>query len=132
MSPPPPSNPQRRPVARVRRASRRPRAERTQEICRAAKEAFARLGYERAIMADIATAAGIAEPTIYKMFASKRELLYTVMAEWYGSFTSDLLRHLERLDEPVQKLRYLIRRSAACSFAKCACSTTTAARPCSS
>lgn len=93
---------------RPRRASRRPRAERTQEICHAAKEAFARLGYERAIMADIAAAAGIAEPTIYKMFASKRELLYTVMAEWYASFTSDLLRHLARLDDPVQKLRYLI------------------------
>jgi len=95
-------------VERPRRASRRPRAERTLDICRAAKEAFAKLGYERATMADIAAAAGIAEPTIYKMFASKRELLYTVMAEWYASFTADLLRHLDRLDDPVQKLRYLI------------------------
>ena len=95
-------------MERPRRASRLPRAERTQEICRAAREAFARLGYERAIMADIAAAAGIAEPTIYKMFASKRELLYTVMAEWYASFTADLVRQLQRLDDPEQKLRYLI------------------------
>jgi len=95
-------------VNRQRRASRRPRAERTQEICAAAKEAFARLGYERATMADIAAAAGIAEPTIYKMFVSKRELLYTVMTEWYASFTTELVRHLQAQADPVQKLRYLI------------------------
>jgi len=95
-------------VDKPKRASRRPREERTQDICRVAKEAFARLGYERATMADIAQAAGIAEPTIYKMFASKRELLYTVMADWYGSFTADLVRQLQRLDDPLQKLRYLI------------------------
>ncbi|HMM75291.1 MAG TPA: TetR family transcriptional regulator [Gammaproteobacteria bacterium] len=108
MSPLPQPKSARRLAGRAPRASRRPRAERTLEICRAAKDAFARLGYERATMADIAAAAGIAEPTIYKMFASKRELLYTVMAEWYASFTADLLAHLEQLDDPVQKLRYLI------------------------
>jgi AcrR family transcriptional regulator len=87
---------------------RRPREERTRDICRAAKAAFAQLGFEGAIMADIARAAGIAEGTIYKMFASKRELLYTVMTDWYGSFTRDLRRHLEGLEGSEQKLRYLI------------------------
>lgn len=91
-----------------KKPGRRPREERTQDICRAAKAAFAQLGFEGAIMADIARAAGIAEGTIYKMFASKRELLYTVMTDWYGSFTRDLRRHLAGLDGPEQKLRYLI------------------------
>jgi len=59
-------------------------------------------------MADIARAAGIAEGTIYKMFASKRDLLYTVMTDWYGSFTRDLGRQLAGFDGPEQKLRYLI------------------------
>jgi AcrR family transcriptional regulator len=91
-----------------KKPGRRPRAERTQDICSAAKSAFAQFGYEGAIMADIARAAGIAEGTIYKMFASKRELLYTVMTDWYGSFTRELGRQLAGLDAPEQKLRYLI------------------------
>ena len=91
-----------------KKPGRLPREERTRDICRAAKAAFAQLGFEGAIMADIARAAGIAEGTIYKMFASKRELLYTVMTDWYGGFTRDLRRHLEGLEGPEQKLRYLI------------------------
>lgn len=96
------------PMDAQKKHGRRPREERTRDICRAAKAAFAELGFEGAIMADIARAAGIAEGTIYKMFASKRELLYTVMTEWYGSFTRDLGRQLAGCDGPEQKLRRLI------------------------
>lgn len=91
-----------------RKLGRRPREERTQDICAAARVAFAQSGYEGAIMADIASAAGIAEGTVYKMFASKRELLYTVMADWYGSFTRDLVRQLAACEGPAQKLRHLV------------------------
>lgn len=91
-----------------RRITRRPRAERSAAVCRAARAAFAEHGYEGAVMADIAAAAGIAEGTIYTLFDSKRDLLHAVMADWYGSFIADLDRQLAALDDPLQQLRFLI------------------------
>lgn len=92
----------------TRTSRRRPRAERVGAICRAAKAAFAEHGYEGAVMADIAARAGIAEGTVYTLFATKRDLLHTVMAEWYAHFTAELARLLAGLDDPLQQLRCLI------------------------
>lgn len=91
-----------------RKFNRRPRTERHADICRAARRAFAENGYEGAVMADIAAAAGIVEGTIYKLFDSKRDLLHAVIADWYGSFIADLERQLATLNDPVQQLRFLI------------------------
>ena len=91
-----------------RKIVRRPRAERTQEIRLAAREAFAAHGYAGAVMADIAQAAGVAEGTIYKLFDNKRALLDSVMTDWYGTLTAALKHQLRGIDDPVQKLRYLI------------------------
>lgn len=91
-----------------RKIVRRPRAERTQEIRRAARAAFAAHGYAGAVMADIAQAAGVAEGTIYKLFDNKRALLDSVMADWYGTLTAALKHQLGGIDDPLQKLRYLI------------------------
>src|SRR5918911_5622222 len=44
-------------------------------IVQAAGAAFAANGYERARMEDIAAAAGVAYPTVYKAFSNKRNLL---------------------------------------------------------
>ncbi len=59
-------------------------------------------------MADIAAAAGVVEGTIYKLFDSKRDLLHAVIADWYGAFIADLEHQLSSLDDPAQKLRFLI------------------------
>ncbi|MCH8309100.1 MAG: TetR/AcrR family transcriptional regulator [Chloroflexi bacterium] len=56
------------------RAKRLPAEERRQQILRAAVDVFARLGYHGAGTADIAAAAEIGEPTIYRYFESKRNL----------------------------------------------------------
>lgn len=61
-------------------------------------------------MADIAASADVAEGTIYKLFANKRELLYTVMEDWYHAFTHGLEQHLRGIDDPSRQLRYLIWR----------------------
>jgi AcrR family transcriptional regulator len=53
---------------------RLPAAERRETILAAAEEAFARSGYHRAALEDIAQAAGISKALIYEHFASKREL----------------------------------------------------------
>lgn len=56
------------------RARRLPPEERRQQILDAAVDVFARLGFSAAGTSDIAAAAGIGEPTIYRYFANKREL----------------------------------------------------------
>lgn len=91
-----------------RKIVRRPRAERTQEIRLAARAAFAAHGYAGAVMADIAQSAGVAEGTIYKLFENKRALLDSVMADWYGTLTDGLKHQLRGIDDPTQKLRYVI------------------------
>lgn len=56
------------------RARRLPAEERRRQILEASVGVFARLGYSGTGTADIAAAAGIGEPTIYRYFANKREL----------------------------------------------------------
>jgi len=56
------------------RAKRLPAEERRQQILDAAVDVFARLGYDGAGTADIAAAAEIGEPTIYRYFEGKRDL----------------------------------------------------------
>jgi AcrR family transcriptional regulator len=48
-------------------------------ILRAAQEHFERAGYESARIEDIAAAAGVAIPTVYKVFTNKRKLLAAVV-----------------------------------------------------
>jgi AcrR family transcriptional regulator len=48
-------------------------------ILRAAQERFEREGYEAARIEDIAAAAGVAIPTVYKAFTNKRKLLAAVV-----------------------------------------------------
>lgn len=57
-----------------RRAQRLPAEERRQQILDAAITVFAERGYAGAGTADIAAAAGIGEPTIYRYFPNKIEL----------------------------------------------------------
>lgn len=65
-----------RPTPRTRRL---PAAEREHQILHAATEVFARSNYRVAGTAQIARAAGITEPTIYKYFASKKDLFLRIL-----------------------------------------------------
>ncbi|MEI7831893.1 MAG: helix-turn-helix domain-containing protein [bacterium] len=56
-----------------------PAEERRSAILAAAIPVFAANGYERATTREIARAAGVAEGTLYRHFAGKRELLTAVM-----------------------------------------------------
>ena len=56
------------------RAARLPAEERRRQILDAAVGVFARLGYAGTGTADIAAAAGIGEPTIYRYFTNKRDV----------------------------------------------------------
>lgn len=72
--------PQESAVARPR-AARMPAEERRKQILDAAVDVFARQGYAGTGTADIARAAGIGEPTIYRYFANKRELYVAAIRE---------------------------------------------------
>ena len=63
--------------------ARLPAAERRQAIVDAALRVFASGSYSGATTAEIARAAGISEPILYRHFASKRELyLACLEAAW--------------------------------------------------
>ena len=59
---------------RSARAARLPADERRQQVLDAAIRAFARKGYAGASTQAIAASIGVGEPTLYRYFASKREL----------------------------------------------------------
>jgi len=78
-----------------RRTSRRERhaAARRQRILDAAAQVFARKGYERATTKEIADEADVGEGTIYNYFASKRDLLLSLVS----SMSESLLTPPEKI-----------------------------------
>lgn len=52
---------------------------RRQHILEAAARTFAERGYQRTTIRDVATAAGVADGTIYKSFANKADLLLSLL-----------------------------------------------------
>jgi AcrR family transcriptional regulator len=89
------------------RARRLHADERRRAILDAAVDVFARLGYESAGTSDIARAAGIGEPTIYRYFTNKRDLYLAsfqrasdeIMEAWeqLASDAPDALTALQRI-----------------------------------
>jgi AcrR family transcriptional regulator len=57
------------------------RAQTRQRLLQAAGEVFAQLGYDRASLDDVATAAGLTKGAVYSSFAGKDDLFYALMQE---------------------------------------------------
>jgi AcrR family transcriptional regulator len=76
----------------VRRRGRLPARERRAVILSAAEGVFARCGYHRASLDEIAHAAGVSKALIYEHFASKRELHASLL----DAHARDILARLER------------------------------------
>jgi TetR/AcrR family fatty acid metabolism transcriptional regulator len=74
-------------------------------ILRAAVKVFAKKGYFNSKVADIATAAGIADGTVYLYFKSKDEILHSVFDQAMGRFIADGKRELAELAKPEDRLR---------------------------
>ena len=66
-------------VGEIKKRPRKTPEERREEIIRTAVKLFAERGYAHTTTKAIACEAGIAEGTIYKYFASKRELLFAFL-----------------------------------------------------
>lgn len=88
--------------------SRLPAAKRREQLLDSAADLFATHGYARATTSQLARAAGVTEPIIYRHFNSKREL-FVALIERTGE---DTLREWEAdladAADPAQRLRRLI------------------------
>lgn len=65
-------------------------------VVRAARRVFARRGYGAATIAEIARSAGVAVPTVYKLYGSKRALLAAVGDAWAEQFAPQNLGEVPR------------------------------------
>ncbi|MFG0307081.1 MAG: TetR/AcrR family transcriptional regulator [Phycisphaerales bacterium JB040] len=85
-----------------------PAAERREQLLDVASELFSRQGYARATTSQLARAAGVTEPIIYRHFKSKKDL-FVALIERTGRRTLDQWgRDLEGAPDPAERLARLI------------------------
>ncbi len=87
---------------------RLPATERRQQLLDTAAQLFAQRGYSGATTAELARAAGVTEPIIYRHFSSKRDL-FIALIDQTGEETIRLWeKHLSETTDPAERLRRLI------------------------
>ncbi len=77
-------------------------------ILEAAVKIFARHGFHRTRVADIAREAGVADGTVYIYFEKKEDILVCLFQEAMARFVEGLSRRLEQCENPDQKLAAVI------------------------
>src|SRR5918999_109165 len=85
--------------------ARPPIADKREAILRAATCVFARNGYFNSKVADIASAAGVADGTVYLYFKSKEEILHSIFDRSVESAIFEVRQQLEIISDPREKLR---------------------------
>ena len=83
--------------------------DRQEAIVEAAKRVFAARGFAAASISEIACAAGVSDGLIYRYFADKRDLLNTVLGDFYERILTALEAAVARQDGFAAKLEALIR-----------------------
>lgn len=78
------------------------------EIIEAAMAVFARAGYRRAKIKDVADEAGVGKGTVYEYFRSKRELFLQMGEYLFEQYIENQRRSLELVSSPEEQLRALI------------------------
>lgn len=86
-----------------------PREQKYRRIQRAAIEVFASKGYFGARMTDVATAAQVADGTLYLYFDGKEHLLMSIFDGVLGRFIERLDEEIATIEDPVQKLSVMVR-----------------------
>jgi TetR/AcrR family fatty acid metabolism transcriptional regulator len=92
-------------AARSINSARAPVGDKREAILRAATRVFARNGYFNSKVADIASAAGVADGTVYLYFKSKEEILHSIFDRSVDTAVADAREQLEKLKDPGEKLR---------------------------
>ena len=73
-----------------------------------AAEVFHRKGYDNTSMSDVATAAGLTKAGLYHHISSKESLLYTVLDYGLDLTDSYVVKPLESIVDPLEKLTTMI------------------------
>jgi AcrR family transcriptional regulator len=77
-------------------------------IFEVAAEVFHRKGYDSTSMSDVANAAGLTKAGLYHHISSKESLLYTVLDYGLDLTESYVMKPLEAIADPLEKLRTMI------------------------
>ena len=85
--------------------SRAAAGDKREAIMRAATKVFARNGYFNSKVADIASAAGVADGTVYLYFKSKEEILHSIFDRGVDNAITEARQQLEAISDPREKLR---------------------------
>lgn len=88
--------------------TRLPAAKRREQLLDTAVSLFAERGYGGATTAELARAAGVTEPIIYRHFSSKKDLFIAVIDRTSDLITETWERQLRTARDPAQRLRRLI------------------------
>jgi len=91
--------------SRGARAPRLPAAERLEQILDSAAEVFAARSYRDVSTADIAAAAGVSEPTLYRYYDSKRALYLAVLDRSADALAARWREIIEASPTPLDGLR---------------------------
>lgn len=81
-----------------------------QQILRAAIKIFARQGYHKSTVSQVAREAGVADGTIYLYFQNKEDILDHFFSDKTREVFSCFQKEVEEADNALDKLRNLIRR----------------------
>lgn len=73
-----------------------------------AAEVFHRKGYDNTSMSDVATAAGLTKAGLYHHVSSKESLLFTVLDSGLDLTESYVMKPLEAISEPLDRLKAMI------------------------
>ncbi len=82
--------------------------EKHQLILEAAVKTFARTGYHRTRIADIAREAKVADGTVYIYFNNKEDILISLFQSLMNRFVEELISELDRCRNPNEKLDTII------------------------
>jgi AcrR family transcriptional regulator len=73
-----------------------------------AAEVFHRKGYDNTSMSDVAAAAGLTKAGLYHHISSKESLLYTVLDYGLDLTEANVLKPLEEISDPLERLKTMI------------------------
>jgi AcrR family transcriptional regulator len=88
--------------------SRLPASKRREQLLDCAADLFSKYGYARATTAQLAKAAGVTEPIIYRHFESKRDLFVALIERTGRETIQAWEKHLADASDSAERLRRLI------------------------
>jgi AcrR family transcriptional regulator len=83
---------------------------RKSEILEVARDLFARRGFDRTTMADIAEVVGVVESALYRHYSSKQELLVAAIRTFYEPIISEVEEAARSIVDPLARVRFAVWR----------------------